>query len=154
MTENAEKLDALFVNLILIFKNAAIQQMGKIINPLTGKVEKNLEQARFSIDMIEMLKDKTRGNVSAEIEKLVDCRTELCGIRVTEEGLVCADTDGNEILFDADTIICSVGQKPLRSTVDRLLGCAPEAIEVGDCVKPGHVTEAVFRGYWAGIDID
>lgn len=72
MTENAEKLDALFVNLILIFKNAAMQQMGKIINPLTGKVETNLDQARFSIDMIDMLKEKTRGNLATDIEKLVD----------------------------------------------------------------------------------
>jgi len=72
VTENAEKLDALFVNLVLIFKNAAIQQMGKIMNPLSGKVEKNLEQARFSIDMIDMLKEKTRGNLSADVEKLVD----------------------------------------------------------------------------------
>ena len=39
---------------------------------LTGKIEKNLEQARFSIDMIDMLRSKTRGNISSELEKLLD----------------------------------------------------------------------------------
>jgi hypothetical protein len=72
MVENAEKLDALLVNLVLIFKNAAMQQMGKLINPLSGKVERNLEQARFSIDMIDMLKEKTRGNLSQDMERLLD----------------------------------------------------------------------------------
>jgi hypothetical protein len=64
--------EALFVNLVMIFKSAAMQQMGKVVNPLTGKVERNLEQARFSIDTIAMLKDKTRGNVTADLEKLMD----------------------------------------------------------------------------------
>jgi hypothetical protein len=72
VVEEAEKMDALLVNLVLLFKNAAMQQMGKIINPVTGKVEKNLEQARFSVDMLEMLKEKTRGNISGDLERLLD----------------------------------------------------------------------------------
>ena len=72
MVENAEKMDALFVNLVLLFKNAALQQMGKIMNPITGKIEKSMEQASFSIDMLEMLKGKTRGNLSEDLGKLLD----------------------------------------------------------------------------------
>ena len=64
--------DALFVNLVLIFQGAAMQQMGKIANPLTGKVERNLEQARFSIDTLAMLREKTRGNLSDDLERLLD----------------------------------------------------------------------------------
>jgi 2,4-dienoyl-CoA reductase-like NADH-dependent reductase (Old Yellow Enzyme family)/thioredoxin reductase len=88
-----------------------------------------------------------------QLDKFVTCRTDMRGVRITEEGLVCADKDGNEILINADTIICAMGQKPLRSVVDGLRDCASEVIEIGDCVKPGNLTEAVFRGYWAGIDI-
>ncbi len=69
---DTERDDALFVNLILIFQGAAMQQMGKIINPLTGKIDKNLEQARFSIDTLAMLKEKTRGNLSADLDRLLD----------------------------------------------------------------------------------
>ncbi len=72
MEASMDRDEALFVNLVMIFKGAAMQQMGKVINPLTGKVERNLEQARFSIDTIAMLKDKTRGNLTADLEKLLD----------------------------------------------------------------------------------
>jgi hypothetical protein len=72
VTDEAEKNDALFVNLVLIFQGAAMQQMGKITNPLTSKVEKNLEQARFSIDTLAMLREKTRGNLSEDLERLLD----------------------------------------------------------------------------------
>jgi 2,4-dienoyl-CoA reductase-like NADH-dependent reductase (Old Yellow Enzyme family)/thioredoxin reductase len=89
-----------------------------------------------------------------QLEKLVICKTDMRGIRITEEGLICSDQGGNEMLFHADTIICAVGQKPLREVADRLRDCSPEVIEIGDCVKSGNVTEAVFLGYWAGIDID
>ena len=89
-----------------------------------------------------------------QLEKFVKCKTETRGIRINEEGLICSDRDGNESILDADTIICAVGQKSLRSVVEKLKDCATEVIEIGDCVKPGHVTDAVFRGYWAGIDID
>jgi hypothetical protein len=71
MAENSQQEDALFVNLVLMFQAAAMQQMGKVANPLTGKVDKNLDQARFSIDMIEMLKGKTSGNLSPDLEKLL-----------------------------------------------------------------------------------
>jgi hypothetical protein len=72
VVENAEKMDALFVNLVLLFKNAALQQMGKLMNPISGKIEKSMEQARFSIDMIDMLKGKTRGNLSGDLDRLLD----------------------------------------------------------------------------------
>jgi hypothetical protein len=72
VAEKADQQDALLINLVLMFQSAAMQQMGKITNPITGKIEKNLDQARFSIDMIDMLKAKTRGNISADIEKLLD----------------------------------------------------------------------------------
>lgn len=72
MVDDEIKQDALFVQLVMLFKQAALQQMGKLINPITGKVEKNLDQARFSIDTLDMLKAKTAGNLSNELERLLD----------------------------------------------------------------------------------
>jgi hypothetical protein len=46
--------------------------MGLVENPVTRKVEKNLELARHSIDMLDMLKKKTKGNLRKEEEKLLD----------------------------------------------------------------------------------
>ena len=46
--------------------------IGEIPNPETGKTEKNLPLAKQSIDIIEMLKEKTKGNLDPEEEKLLD----------------------------------------------------------------------------------
>ncbi|MDD5686339.1 MAG: DUF1844 domain-containing protein [Elusimicrobia bacterium] len=71
MTEQG-KIDEYFLSLLFSLSSAAMQQMGKISNPLTSKVEKNLEQAKISIDMIEMLKVKTKGNLSEDENKFLE----------------------------------------------------------------------------------
>lgn len=45
--------------------------MGKLKNPVTDKVERNLEQAELSIDMLDMLKNKTGGNLTDEESDLI-----------------------------------------------------------------------------------
>lgn len=50
---------------------AAMQYLGKIVSPLTGKVERNLEQAKGSIDMLSMLAEKTKNNLSSDEEKFL-----------------------------------------------------------------------------------
>lgn len=62
----------LFLQLVLMFQTAALQQMGKLMNPLTNKVEKDLNQAKFSIDILGMLQEKTQGNLSPEEKKFID----------------------------------------------------------------------------------
>lgn len=46
--------------------------MGKLKNPATDKIERDLDQAKQSIDILEMLKEKTKGNLSAELSSLLD----------------------------------------------------------------------------------
>lgn len=71
MSETENKLDQLFLNLVLSLHSAAMQQMGKLKNPMTDKVERNLEQAELSIDMLDMIKKKTEGNLSEEENKFL-----------------------------------------------------------------------------------
>ncbi len=59
-----DKNSPLFYSLIYTFQMQAMMQMGKLKNPLTEKVDRDLDAARMSIDMIEMLKEKTKSNVS------------------------------------------------------------------------------------------
>jgi hypothetical protein len=61
-----------FVQLVLMFQVAAMQQMGKIQNPITKKMERDLSQAKFSIDMLEMIQQKTKGNLSENEKKFLD----------------------------------------------------------------------------------
>jgi 2,4-dienoyl-CoA reductase-like NADH-dependent reductase (Old Yellow Enzyme family)/NADPH-dependent 2,4-dienoyl-CoA reductase/sulfur reductase-like enzyme len=90
----------------------------------------------------------------AEMKKQgVSVSTGTKGLRITDEGLVALLETGEEKLFPADTVLVAVGQKPLRGTVDGLRDAAPEVALVGDCVRPEKVTEALRRGYYAGLDI-
>ena len=45
--------------------------LGEIENPMTHKTEKNLDQARYIIDTISLLKDKTKGNLDGEEERIL-----------------------------------------------------------------------------------
>jgi hypothetical protein len=62
----SEKESALFMGLVLMFHAAAMQHMGKTKNPLSDKIERNLEQAQFVIDTLDAIASKTKGNLSEE----------------------------------------------------------------------------------------
>lgn len=66
---NDEKYIALFGSLVLMFQTAAMQQLGKMKNPVTDAIERNLEQAQLSIDMLDMLSVKMKGNLNSEESK-------------------------------------------------------------------------------------
>ncbi len=66
-----EKNDQLFMQLIYMFHTSAMQGLGKIADP-TGQVNRNLEYVNQTIDLMEMLKVKTKGNISEDIEKMLD----------------------------------------------------------------------------------
>jgi len=63
--------EGLFIFVISFFADWGWQAMGKVANPVTGKVEKNLELARKIIDIVEMLKEKTKGNLTADEERIL-----------------------------------------------------------------------------------
>lgn len=50
----------------------AMIAMGKLENPLTGKTEINYDQARFLIDTLEIIKEKTKNNLSSQEEALLN----------------------------------------------------------------------------------
>lgn len=72
--QNAEKemQKALFLNLAMMFSSAAMQQMGKLVNPSTGKTELNFEAAQFNIDLLVMLRAKAAGNMDREEEAFLN----------------------------------------------------------------------------------
>lgn len=64
--------ELLFAELILSFQAAAWQQMGKVPSIVTGKVERDLEMAKHSIDMLGMLEEKTRERLSQDESKILE----------------------------------------------------------------------------------
>ena len=88
-----------------------------------------------------------------QVDKYTTVHTGLQGLRVTEEGLVCKDGEGKEVLIPGKTVICAVGQRSNRDTVNELRGCAPFVREIGDCARVSNITNAVYQGYHAALDI-
>ena len=88
-----------------------------------------------------------------QLEKYVVCHTSCAGKLITQDGLVCTDADGKEILIPAETIVCAVGQRANRADVEAMRYSAPFVREIGDCIRPANITKAVYEGYHAAMDI-
>ncbi len=68
-----ESLDAeRFTRLVVMLQMAAMQQMGKIADPVAGRIERHLEMARETIDTIDMLERRTRGRRSVAEDALLE----------------------------------------------------------------------------------
>jgi len=61
----------LFMQLIIQNQQIAMMAMGKIKNPVTDKIDRNLEHAKIYIDTLDMLQVKTKGNLSEYEEKFL-----------------------------------------------------------------------------------
>ena len=63
--------EELFQGLVISLAAATMQHLGKTLNPMTNKIEKNLQAAQATIDMLDMLEARTKGNLSAAEVKLL-----------------------------------------------------------------------------------
>jgi hypothetical protein len=61
-----------FTNFVLSLSTSALIQLGEIQDPFTQKSGRNLPLAKQTIDLIGMLKEKTKGNLSPEEEKVIE----------------------------------------------------------------------------------
>jgi hypothetical protein len=59
-------------NFLFSLSTSALIQLGEIPDPLTQQPSKNLPLAKQTIDLIGMLKEKTKGNLTPAEEKLMD----------------------------------------------------------------------------------
>ncbi len=67
--EAAEKPS--FPLIVSSFTVQALIAMGDIQNPATGQQESDLDAAKFSIDMLQVLADKTQGNLTDEEDNML-----------------------------------------------------------------------------------
>jgi hypothetical protein len=69
-SDDGERNAFLFTHLVAMFETLALQQLGKLVSPITGKVERDLRQARITIDMLVMIREKTAGNLLPEEQRI------------------------------------------------------------------------------------
>jgi hypothetical protein len=60
-----------FATFVLSLSHSALVHLGEAPNPETGGLERNLPLARQTIDLIAMLEEKTKGNLSGDEERLL-----------------------------------------------------------------------------------
>lgn len=82
-----------FLDMIGLFGHQAMIALGKVMNPVTGKAEKNLLAARLFIDTLEMLEHKTQGNLTADETKVLHATLTDLHLMFVEESKSPAPTE-------------------------------------------------------------
>jgi hypothetical protein len=70
--DQAQAGEVNFFNYVTSLGFQALIFMGEIPNPMTNEVEKNMDQAKFLIDTLDMIKEKTAGNLSQPESELLE----------------------------------------------------------------------------------
>ena len=70
--EKNNQVDMNFFNIVMSLSQSALMYMGKITNPHSGKVEKNLELVQANIDILQMLQYKTKGNLTKKEKEVLN----------------------------------------------------------------------------------
>ena len=60
-----------FSGFVVSLAQAAMMQLGEIPDPVSGQSLRNIAQAKYSIDLIDMLVEKTKGNLTEDESRLI-----------------------------------------------------------------------------------
>jgi len=72
---------------------------------------------------------------------------------ITAAGLNLIDKTGTAVFLAADNIILAAGATPNKTLGEALKGKYLEFAQIGDCVEPRRIREAVEEGIWAAAAI-
>lgn len=86
-----------------------------------------------------------------QINNLVEIHTGLRGMKITENGVLCQDKEKNNVIIEGKTVICALGQR--SRAIDEFYDTAEYVVAIGDCIKVSTITNAVYQGYHAALDI-
>lgn len=71
--EAAEDLEPIDLSTFIVsLSSSVLMNLGVVENPITGEKEMEPAAAKQTIDLISLLKEKTKGNTTEEEEKLFD----------------------------------------------------------------------------------
>lgn len=88
-----------------------------------------------------------------EIEKYATVHTGCRGLEVRPDGIWCEDKSGKQFLVPGTTVIAALGQRSRSDVVDALRDGAPFVWVIGDAARVSTITNAVYWGYHAALDI-
>lgn len=88
-----------------------------------------------------------------EIDKYAEVYTSHKALEVTSEGVLCENKDGEKVLIKGASVICALGQRSNTDIVEKLQDTAPFVRVIGDASKVSTITNAVYWGHHAALDI-
>ena len=130
--------------------------------------------------IIEMLPDLNAGGnnlhalaINGQLKKYdIHATTGTKALEITEKGVLCEylgtkpsekiifdmpkvypDGESGTHLYEADTVIYAVGQRPLMTESETLRECAPEFHAIGDCIVPKDIWTATSNAYYIARDL-
>jgi pyruvate/2-oxoglutarate dehydrogenase complex dihydrolipoamide dehydrogenase (E3) component len=71
--------------------------------------------------------------------------------KITLKGIYLTDKDGKDVFLEADNIVLATGATPNKALGKALKGKYLEFAEIGDCVEPRRIREAIEEGTWAAV---
>ncbi len=71
-TSSSSLPEITFSSFVFSLSTSALMHLGEVPDPISQKLEKDLPLAKQTIDILGMLQEKTRGNLTPEEEKLME----------------------------------------------------------------------------------
>lgn len=88
-----------------------------------------------------------------EVEKYATVHTGCRGLEVRPDGIWCEDKEGRQFLVPGKSVIAALGQRSCSDIVEELQDGAPFVRIIGDAARVSTITNAVYWGYHAALDI-
>jgi hypothetical protein len=74
-----------FLTIIQMFQLEGMVALGKMLNPANNQITKNLEHAKYVIDILDLLHEKTKGNLDQDEEKFISNALSTLKLNYVEE---------------------------------------------------------------------
>jgi pyruvate/2-oxoglutarate dehydrogenase complex dihydrolipoamide dehydrogenase (E3) component len=71
--------------------------------------------------------------------------------KITAQGVEIITGDGKELFLPCDNVVLAAGSSPDKALGESLKGKYLDFAEIGDCVKPRKIREAIEEGIWAAV---
>jgi len=71
MTTSTSREAALFLQLVLSLQQTGMMALGKLMNPITRSLDKNLDAARDTIDTLAAIESRTRGQLEPDEQRVL-----------------------------------------------------------------------------------
>jgi len=116
-----------------------LSQQGRKVTIVDMISEMDVARDTSLVSKIKLLEMLHEGGVQFRMEVKIE--------EITGKGIIVSNKAGirNEIV--ADTIVLSLGVKPMRERAEGFRGLAKEFYMIGDCVRPRNLMSAIHEGF-------